>query len=395
MTGSEAERNLLGAVLSDNRQLREIFDLVSGRDFEDGRLGDVFEQIVRRVSGGERTDAVVVSDALAEWGIRGINHAEPFTWVGADVYPHLAADYARAVRNDAVRRGVENTAEVMRRMLFENHQPVDAASKGLVMLTDLVDGTSSGQLRTKLLSEVMEGDDSYDWVIDGLLERRDRLVITGGEGAGKTTFVRQLALLSAAGIHPLFFHPIEPVNVLVVDAENTEKQWRRAIRPLAGAAAQMGSVDPLSAINMVAGTRIDITQGSHLGEIHRLIDQHEPDVVFIGPLYKLVTGAITNDDDAAPLIVALDSLRDRGVALVMEAHAGHAKGVGGERDLRPRGSAALLGWPEFGFGLQKHEEDEHLARLVRWRGDREERGWPAYLRHGITWPWVPASDIDH
>ena len=79
----------------------------------------------------------------------------------------------------------------------------------------------------------------------------------------------------------------------------------------------------------------------------------------------------------------------------MEAHAGHAIGAGGERDLRPRGSSALLGWPEFGMGLRKHDEDDTLARLVRWRGDREARDWPEYLRRGIDWPWVPATAIDN
>ncbi|MBK0297059.1 hypothetical protein IAE22_34985, partial [Bacillus sp. S34] len=81
-----------------------------------------------------------------------------------------------------------------------------------------------------------------------------------------------------------------------------------------------------------------------------------PDVLFIGPLYRLIPRAINSDDDAAPLLAALDTLRDRGLAMVIEAHAGHAVGHGGERDLRPRGSAALLGWPEFGLGLRQDKK---------------------------------------
>jgi replicative DNA helicase len=117
------------------------------------------------------------------------------------------------------------------------------------------------------------------------------------------------------------------------------------------------------------------------------VDVHKPDLLYIGPLYKITSGAIQTDDDAAPLLVALDSLRERGLALLMEAHA--AKGDGsGTRDLRPRGSAALMGWPEFGFGL--HPLDNGDVELKRWRGDRDQRAWPTFMTRGHDWPWEEA-----
>ena len=61
-------------------------------------------------------------------------------------------------------------------------------------------------------------------MIPGILEATDRAIFTGGEGAGKTTLVRQMAILSAAGINPLTFDAMDPARVLIVDAENTEKQ---------------------------------------------------------------------------------------------------------------------------------------------------------------------------
>ena len=71
-----------------------------------------------------------------------------------------------------------------------------------------------------------------------------------------------------------------------------------------------------------------------------------------------------------------------------EAHAGHATTKGGDRDLRPRGSSALMGWPEFGFGLALDPDEPDLAHLVRWRGDRDQRDWPISLRRGGEWPWT-------
>jgi replicative DNA helicase len=162
-------------------------------------------------------------------------------------------------------------------------------------------------------------------------------------------------------------------------------------------------MDPRSNVFLACAPRLDITKDAHLGQVHRLMDSFEPAVVFIGPLYRLTPRAITSDDDAAPLLAALDTIRDRGVAMVMEAHAGHVKDAVGDRDLRPRGSAALMGWPEFGMGIRLHPDDRGMTveerrgeperfQLTRWRGDRDVRAWPKELRHGSKdtgeMPWV-------
>lgn len=247
-------------------------------------------------------------------------------------------------------------------------------------------------LNPKYLDEILTITDTQDWLIPGLLERRDRLVLTGGEGAGKSFFSRQLAIAAAAGVHPFHNQRIDPIRVLAIDAENSEVQWARNARYVANMARTYGTVDPGKQVLVSAGTRLDLTRQADLDQVHRLMDQHKPDLLYIGPLYKLLAKAINSDDDAAPLIVALDGLRERGVSLLMEAHAGHGKSLGGERDLRPRGSSALLGWPEFGLGLRPIEDDRDMVAVVRWRGDRDERNWPKYLRRGQQgeMPWMPA-----
>jgi len=155
--------------------------------------------------------------------------------------------------------------------------------------------------------------------------------------------------------------------------------------------------DPTSRIHMALSGRVNILDPATLGGIHRLIDQHNPGVVFIGPLYRIAIN-LNTDEQVAPVIAALDSIRDRGVALVMEAHAGHAIGVNGVRDVRPRGSSALLGWPEFGYGIRKDLSEAagpDVFDFVPWRGAREARAWPTQLRRGNwelgDWPWLVES----
>lgn len=386
---SVAEENLLGALISAPRAtLRSIEGAVSSDDFEDGRLGVVFDQLVNATMRGESIDVVAVDSHFHAWGVGSLDPVVVWRWVDPSrMLPHHAFQYAQVVRADAVRRRLSNVVSVTAERLRAGEPALDIASSALTALNGLVDGASSGGLQTKTLRDVLSGEDAYDWIIPGLLERQDRLVVTGAEGAGKTMWMRQLALLSAAGVHPVTFQPIDPVDVLVVDAENTERQWRRATRWIARNAASDGVRDPADVVHLAAGHRIDITKGSHLSEIHRLLDVHKPDVLFIGPLYKLVSKAINSDDDAAPLIVALDSLRERNVALVMEAHAGHSIGASGFRDLRPRGSSALLGWPEFGLGLRPSVDAEGVVDVVRWRGDRDTRDWPKQMFRGSSYPW--------
>lgn len=209
-----------------------------------------------------------------------------------------------------------------------------------------------------------------------------------------STLVRQIAVMAAAGVHPTLQVQIPPVRVLVVDVENTEKQWRRAVRTLTLKARLAGTADPAETMHLACHARMDLTTDRDLGAVHRLVDEHDPELLLIGPIYRLIPRAINSDDDAAPVIAALDTLRERGLTLVLEAHAGHALGADGHRNLRPRGSAALLGWPEFGLGIA-HDTAEVLEqgqtptqfRLVRWRGDRDERAWPESLRRGGAWPW--------
>ncbi|MFJ3381930.1 AAA family ATPase [Curtobacterium sp. NPDC090217] len=247
-------------------------------------------------------------------------------------------------------------------------------------------------LEPKYLEDILTITDTQDWLVPDLLERRDRLILTGGEGAGKSYFSRQIAIAAAAGVHPFNGYQIDPIRVLAIDAENSEVQWARNARYVTNMARQHGTADPGKQVLVSAGTRLDLTRQADLDQVHRLMDQHKPDLVYIGPLYKLLAKAINSDDDAAPLIVALDGLRERGVALVMEAHAGHGKSLGGERDLRPRGSSALLGWPEFGLGLRPIEDDDSMISVIKWRGDRDERNWPKHLRRGQAgeMPWMPA-----
>ncbi|HEY3478819.1 MAG TPA: hypothetical protein VGL02_07955, partial [Streptomyces sp.] len=91
-----------------------------------------------------------------------------------------------------------------------------------------------------------------------------------------------------------------------------------------------------------------------------------------------------------------------GCAVLMEAHAPHHNGQGAHRNLRPLGSSLWMRWPEFGFGLRPVEDEKSASnaegcrgrRFMPWRGLRDERDWPQYLKQGEHWPWTSYTPID-
>lgn len=303
-------------------------------------------------------------------------------------------DYATIVRSWAIKRRLYDQALKVQQIALNP----DASAQGLAasVATGFARLRDSGIVEDSesiTLGELLEeADDEPDWLIPGLLERRDRLMLTGEEGLGKSYLLRQIAIMAAAGLDP--FDPgkrIQPIRVTIIDCENTQRQVRRKVRPVVDFASRYGQGRPES-VNLICSSRIDITRDKDLARIHFELDACQPDMLVIGPLYRLVPRALQTDDEAAPVLAALDTIRDRGIALLIEAHAGHAL-KGSHRDLRPRGSSALLGWPEFGYGMRTVASG--YADLVPWRGDRDERDWPGRVRHSNDRiRWIPVEDPD-
>lgn len=245
-------------------------------------------------------------------------------------------------------------------------------------------------------------DPDYDWVIPGLLERGDRLVWTGFEGLGKSMFTRQLAVMVAAGLDPFSEVKIPPKRVLMIDCENSERQSRRKFRPLANATIDMNryvAEGQLRLIHKPAG--IDLTRDDWAAWLMERVTAHQPDLLIIGPFYRLHAGDMNDERNARKVVGVLDAVRTKvDCALLTEAHAGHGE-AGRNRSLRPAGSSLLLRWPEFGYGIAPHPDESgapgspvRRVEVKQWRGGRDERQWPSYLRWGNPWPWVIDFDAE-
>jgi replicative DNA helicase len=122
----------------------------------------------------------------------------------------------------------------------------------------------------------------------------------------------------------------------------------------------------------------------------------QPDILIIGPLYKLMNDNPNDEATARACTVALDLIRTRGqCALLLEAHAGHGNSAMTDRPVRPTGSSLWLRWPEFGMGLRRAKTDDadefRRVELIPWRGARGERDWPLELMGDNRFAFQPST----
>ena len=231
-------------------------------------------------------------------------------------------------------------------------------------------------------------DLSYDWVIPNLLERQERVIVVAAEGAGKTTLARQVALMSAAGIHPFKREPMNPVRTFMVDLENPDRIIRRAATKIYDKIKYYGNHEDMDAHLLLKPDGVNLLKG----EDRLLIEEHvasiRPDIMFFGPLYKafIDPGGRTAESISTEIAKFLDYLRHTyNCALWIEHHA--PLGSGGTRDLRPFGSAVWSRWSEFGLALAPDPTDPELIEFRHYRGQREQREWPTICRRGTVWPF--------
>jgi replicative DNA helicase len=383
-----AEQAALGAVLTSAAAQETVRQALSPTDFYRPFHQVLFATITGMIRAGEPVDPVTVKAKLDAAGER-YNPVYLVDLIQAVPTAANAGYYATIVRDKAVRRRlIEAGHRIVQIASTEDSEHTALTERAVREVEHVRDSGLGDGLTAQPVSEFMAtGDEEYNWVIPQLLERGDRLILTGTSGIGKSTLFRQIAVCAAAGIHPFTHHPMNPVRVFLLDAENGSPHIRRKLRPLLISAT--GMQRPVYDTNLWIESRvdgIDLSLDKDLSWLMRQINAIKPDIFALGPLYRLVPRALNDDDDAAPVIKTLNLIRSKGITVLLEAHHGR----GG--DMAPRGSSALQNFPEFGLGLRFSQDPAaqmvRTADLVHWRGDRDERQWPRALQAGGSWPWT-------
>ncbi|MFK8850450.1 AAA family ATPase [Streptomyces sp. Ac-502] len=405
-----AEMGALGACCFDTGAVRVLLDNLDPAAYYKPAHALIHQAIARMHADGQRIDPITLSKHLEDNGDLARAGGRPYIFQLTDyrnVVTAHAAEYAEIVQDRSLRRALIALGAQLVEMGFNpDGATADHVERAVTMTRELRDrGTAAEDLPVEDILDFVQHEDTYDWIVPGLLERRDRLILTASEGGGKSTLLRQISVTLAAGIHPFrVWEPIAPVRVLTLDCENSAPVSRRKFRPLLAAAERIEQPVRRGRFHIECKPEgLDLTRPQDRAWMMRRVEKLKPDVLIVGPVYRLHAGDPNSEELARKVSVVIDEARaTTGCAVLLEAHAPHHNGFGQHRNLRPLGSSLWMRWPEFGFGLRPVEDEKSAAntegargrRVVPWRGMRDERDWPAFIKQGDKWPWVSYKPVD-
>ncbi len=387
-----AERHVLGAMLLSSHACDIASRIVTADEFYGPAHASTFTACMGLWLAGVRADVTSVSEATRRLpdGVERLTVAEltELTHSAASTDP---AHYARIVADHAALRNLQLAGQRIFDQASSLADPAVLADEAQQWISGCYDSRSTAVESGPDLDSFLAEKSTTDWLVPNFLERTDRIILTGAEGRGKSTALRQAGLQMAAGIVPFTSsRPCEPVRVLLVDCENPRGKLQRQLAPLRAAAEGM---DPHKFTVIAHDRGLDLAGRADRRWLEERVLANRPEVLITGPLYKLHSGDPNEERPAAKLRDFFDDLRTRfGFALLLEAHQPYASG-GAKRPLRPYGASLWSRWPDIGLCLLEQDDGWVFAE---WRGQREERSaWPVGLSRNERqrWPWMrPAGD---
>jgi len=396
----EAERMLLGTLLTFPYQTDAVFVLLRSEDFYKPQHAAVYAAILQQREHGNPVDAVSMVAALESMGTT-MNRAEIVALANeAGITTHATA-HAHIIVEAAARRRLMTVGGDITSAAKDPETPladVLGLARTAVERADLPMGGTPDQN----IDEFVEQDNAYDWLVGpteegglGLVERMDRILLVAEEGAGKSILLRQFGIMVSQGIHPFAQVAMAPKRVMIIDLENPPRLAARKMESIRNktidfCVANNITYDPERCRVIMKPEGLDITKRGDAMWLTERVAANRPDLLCIGPLYKLHEAEDEKSSEVRQVQITLDRIRVRyECALLMETHAPHESFTKFGK-IRPSGSRLWIRWPEFILTLSPMEPGltEHWW-LNHARGPRDERNWPKGLKRGTSFPWVP------
>jgi hypothetical protein len=383
----QAEEALIGACLLSDTAIETSSRILEPNDFRTPQHQTLYARILDQYRTHGRVDIITLTKDLP---------TETTTYVRTlfNNTPSVsgAAQYATTIAGWKLKRDIIERAARLTELAQTTADPDEIADTARALFQGIDMPTTRGAPDPDIDTFIANTSTDYDWLIPDFLERRDRMLVTAGEGAGKSVLNTQIAIMTSAGIHPWTRQRTTPRNVTLIDLENGQRLVSRRAAWLRRCIETPYDPQRLRIHTQPRG--IDLTTRTDRRWLIDRCEANNTELLVIGPAYRMYAGNtergdIGGENQMRTITAVLDDIRDRtGVALLLETHAPHGNGLG--RDLRPFGSSVWLRWPEFGVGLRRDSDRPNRYFFEHWRGPRDKRTWPTeLLRDEGRWPWTP------
>jgi hypothetical protein len=206
--------------------------------------------------------------------------------------------------------------------------------------------------------EAAGNDPPPDWILEGLFEAGDKVLLIAPSKTGKTWAALAVAEHLAAGRDFWGFHVARPLRVLYVNLEVTDRWMRRRLR---GSLAVAG-------IEAGAGLRFMHARGK--GQAVRDAIEQNPaafalfDLVILDPFYKLARADEDENSarDIKGILDAVDKLAAAGPAVLTVKHDG--KGDVGSKRKTDRGAGSYAAAADYDAALILTPHADGKPRVV-------------------------------
>lgn len=403
----QAEAALLGCCLLSPQALSDVVGLVLAEDFYKPAHQFVWSAIVELWASGQPVDALTVAGVLTDAGmLEDIGGGAMLLDLQTDTpaISNVKAYSERVIRTSRLRAAISAASEILD-LVYDGVDPDNVVDKiGLLaddhrLLPRSVTLPAGLTTMRDFLEEFAKRspEEQDDWLVPGLLRRRHRILLVGAEGSAKTFITRMIAMCVANGVHPFApGHTVTERKVLMIDCENPDDiiiEQTNIIDQKTG--LPLSETDNLMVWRQPAGLDLRAKRRDQ-AQFEAVLQAVKPDLVTLGPIYKIYSNERDLEDSAKQLFDFLDGMRTRfGFTLIMEHHA--PKGQNGQRELAPFGTVAWQRWPEMGIRFKPSEFDSHRhphkLEIDRFRGDRSASVvWPTILTRSNSptsmTPWV-------
>ena len=196
-------------------------------------------------------------------------------------------------------------------------------------------------------------------VIEGVLHKGSKMIISGSSKAGKTLSLLHLGLAAANGSTWLG-HRTATSKVIYLDFELKKRIAARRIAEMVNANSHYDPKNPNFLYCSLRGQSRTLEDLVHHIED---LENHQPDLVIVDPFYKLATGADENDAGAISEVVnRMEKFSERLDCSFVYAHH-FSKGNKSDTDHidRASGSGVFARDPDAILTLTPHEEEDHLV----------------------------------